>query len=172
MKKKKHQSEPEPYNWIDALIRFAQISGTLAGFCITFVVLEIGGKLADIEIYPNGVTYGQISVSLFGTSAALFIFSSQRFLRAHEHNLWKLPTDYKEAINRKHGPFTDDQWKELLVKSDGKCRQCEKEGRYAYNGAMLVMITGLFWAIASYNMAVAVLVVVISFALEALQIFR
>lgn len=172
MKRKENKDEIESYNWIDVLIRFAQISGTFAGFCITFIVLVIGGKLADTDICSIGVTYGQISVMLFGTSAALFIFSSQRFLRAQEHNLWKLPTEYKKLIKKKHGPFTGDQWEELLLKSDEKCRLYEKEGRYAYNGAMLVMITGLFWAIVSYNMIIAILVFVIGVALEALQKFR
>jgi hypothetical protein len=172
IKVKENKEEIEPYNWIDVLIRFAQISGTFAGFCITFIVLAIGGKLADTDIFSVGVTYGQISIMLFGTSAALFIFSSQRFLRAQEHNLWKLPTEYTKLIKKKHGPFTDDQWEELLLKSDEKCRLYEKEGRHTYNVATLVMITGLFCAIASYNMIIAVLVFVVCLALEAYQIFR
>ena len=171
MKKEKNRDTLEPYNWIDVLIRFAQISGTFAGFCITFIVLTIGGKVADVQIWSIGVTYGQISVFLFGTSAALFIFASQRFLRAQEHNLWRLPVEYKEAI-MKDGSFTDSQWEELLLSSDKKCREYEKEGRWTYDGASLVMILGLFFAIASYNSGVALFVLIIGVVLEALQIFK
>jgi hypothetical protein len=170
--KKIDKDELEPYNWINVLIRFAQISATFAGFCITFIVLVLGGRLADIGIYSNGVTYGQMSVLLFGTSAALFIFSSQRFLRAEEHNLWTLPSEYKKIIKKKHGPFTNQRWEDLLLKSDERCRQCNKEGGYAYNGALLVMIFGLFFAVAPYNMTIGVFVLVIGVALEAFQIIR
>jgi hypothetical protein len=170
--KKRDKDELEPYNWIDVLIRFAQISATFAGFCITFIVLVLGGRLADIEIFPNGVTYGQISVLLFGMSAALFIFSSQRFLQAQEHNLWSLSTKYQKAIRKDHGPFSTDQWEELLRKSDGKSRQYNEEGSLAYNVAILVMIGGLFCAIASYNLVVALVVAIAGYALEVLQVIR
>jgi hypothetical protein len=170
--KKRDKDELEPYNWIDVLIRFAQISATFAGFCITFIVLVLGAKLADIGIYPNGVTYGQISVLLFGISASLFIFSSQRFLHAQEYNLWKLPTDYKKSIEKDRGPLTNDQWEDLLLKSEGRCRLYEKEGRYAYDGASFMMIFGLFWAVASYKLTIAILLFVMGVASEALQILR
>ena len=172
VKRKEDKDRIEPYNWPDVLIRFAHISGTFAGFCITFIVLVLGGRLADIGLYSNGVTYGQISVLLFGISAALFIFSSQRFLRAQEHNLWSLSTKYEKVIRKNHGPFTADQWEELLLKSDCKSRQYNEEGCFAYNGAILIMIGGLFWAIASYNLVVALIVAIAGYALEALQVIR
>lgn len=172
VKKERNKDELERYNWIDVLIRFAQISATFAGFCITFIVLVLGGKLADIEIGSIGVTYGQISVLLFGTSAALFIFSSQRFLQAQEHNLWRLPPEYANAIKKDRGPFTNNQWEKLLLKSDERCRLYEEEGRHAYNGAMIVMLSGLFSAIASYHMTIAILVFIIGITLEALQMLR
>jgi hypothetical protein len=169
---RKDKCKKENYNWLDVLIRHAQIAATFAGFCITFIVLVIGGKLTDIDIYSIGATFGQFSVMLFGTSAALFIFSSQRFLQAQEHNLWELPNEYKRLIHKKHGPFTDDQWEELLLKGEKKCRQYEKEGRYAYNVAVIVMTIGLFWAVAPYHMTIAVLVTVLGLTLEAFQILR
>lgn len=78
----------------------------------------------------------------------------------------------RRLSEKKHGPFTDDQWEELLQESDEKCRQYEKEGRNAYNIAILTMIAGLFLAIASYNLTVAFLVAIIGYALEALQFVK
>lgn len=164
--------EPRAHNWFEVLIRFAQIAGTFAGFCITFMVLVIGGKLADNGIFPIGITNGQLSVILFGISAVLFIFSSQRFLEAQEHNLWNLPPEYKALFRKKHGGLTDDQWEDLLQNNDGKCRQYEKEGGRAYNCALLAMITGIFFIVGSYNWAIAILVSGMGYALEAYQILR
>jgi hypothetical protein len=84
--------------------------GTVFAFSEPTYLIILARALADTDVYSIGVTYGQISVMFFGTSAALLIFSSQRFLRAQEHNLWKLPTEYRKLIKKKHGPFTDDQW--------------------------------------------------------------
>ena len=136
------------------------------------MVLILGGRLADTVIYPNGVTYGQISVLLFGTSAALFVFSSQRFLRAQEHNLWNLSTKYEKAIKKVHGPFSTDQWQELLRKSDNRSRQYNGEGTHAYNLAILIMISGLLFAITPYNLVVALTVAILGYTLEALQVIR
>jgi hypothetical protein len=172
MRRSKNKDDPKPYNWSDVLIRFAQISGTFAGFCITFIVLAIGGKVSNVEMFSLGANYGQISVSLFGISAALFIFSSQRFLRAQEYNLWSLSSEYQKSIKKHRGPFTADQWEELLLKSEDKCWQCEEEGRHTYNGAVLIMIGGLFFAIASYDLVVAFIVAIAGYSLEALQIIR
>ena len=44
MKKNKDIKKVEPYNWVAVSIRYAQISATFAGFCITFIVLILGGK--------------------------------------------------------------------------------------------------------------------------------
>lgn len=172
MNRKKDKDELEPYNWIDTLIRFAQISGTFAGFCITFIVLIIGGNIPKVGICSTGITYGQLSVLLFGICGSLFIFASQRFLRAQEHNLWKLPAVYKNVIRKIHGPSTKDEWENMLVKSDEKCRRYQREGRWAYNGAILLMITGLFFAISLYNTTIAVSAFIIGLLLEVWQILN
>lgn len=88
-------------NWIASLVHFASISGVLAGFCITFIALVLGGQVADVDICTMGVTFGQISVLLFGTSTVFFIAAAQRFLHARETHTWDLPNDYKRFVKSK-----------------------------------------------------------------------
>nr|MDO8080821.1 hypothetical protein [Candidatus Freyarchaeota archaeon] len=68
------------YNWRVTLTHFASISGVLAGFCVAFIALILGGRIADIEIYYSGLTFGQIAVLLFGISTGLFISAAELFL--------------------------------------------------------------------------------------------
>lgn len=67
------------YNWRSTLTHFASISGVLAGFCIAFIALVLGGRIADIEIYTGGVTFGQVAVLLFGISTGFFICAAELF---------------------------------------------------------------------------------------------
>jgi hypothetical protein len=139
---------------------------------LTFIVLILGGRLADIAFLQNIVTYGQTEVLLFGISSALFIFSSQRFLTLQEHDLWSLSDYYRDFIKEQEGLFTTREWNDLLKRSDEGSRTYEKEGRCAYNTAILIVIIGLFFAIASYQFFVAIVVTLVSIILEIYQILK
>jgi hypothetical protein len=76
------------------------------------------------------------------------------------------------AIKKDHGPFSDDQWEKLLRQGDSKSRQCNEEGSIAYNVAIIVMIGGLFCAIAAYDLVVASVVAFAGYSLEVLQMIR
>lgn len=158
-------------NWIASLVHFASISGVLAGFCITFIALVLGGQIADVDICTKGVTFGQISVLLFGTSASLFIAAAQRFLHARETHAWDLPNDYRrfvESREKKKGK----KWDDFLHESDIQSRKYEKEGRIFYNLAMLIMIGGLVFAIAPYSLGIALFVGTIGYLMEAWQVLK
>jgi hypothetical protein len=65
--------------------------GVLAGFCVTFVALILGGKIADSRIEPTVVTYGQVAVLLFGLSTSLFICASEFFMLANDFDVFSIP---------------------------------------------------------------------------------
>lgn len=157
------------HNWGGVLTDFAAVSGILAGFSVTFIALIMGGKVADVELCTSGVTFGQISVLLFGISSMFFIFSSQRFLHAHEFNVWDLPDEYIRLNLNNMKTARPKEWDDLLIKSDAFCRKYEKEGRYSYDLSIFLMIGGLFFMIVPYSMVVAILVVVFGIILEASQ---
>lgn len=159
----------EPYNWVAASIRYAQIAATFAGFSITFIVLILGGNLNDFNISPS-LSLNQIAILLFGISSGFFIFSSQRFLLTQQYDLWMLSEDYKNSIKEKEEIKTALQWKDFLIKNDNYCRKYEKQGRYAYNTAIIIMIFGLFAVIWSYNFIIAAFILGISLLLEIYQI--
>lgn len=152
-------------NWIASLVSFASISGALAGFCITFIALVLGGQVADLNIGTTGVTFGHISVLLFGTSSALFIAAAQRFLHAQETHLWDLPEDFKRFI-RNDRERKGKEWDEVLYESSVKSQKYENEGRKFYNSATLIMIGGLFFAIYPYNWGIALFVSALGYLLE------
>lgn len=159
------------YNWIDTLVHFASISGILAGFSVTFIALILGGQVADVDICTTGITFGQISVLLFGISTGLFICSSQRFIHAQEFNLWDLPSEYVRFLKEKLKE-QEKEWDSYLLESDAKCRRYEKEGRITYNLAIVVMLGGLFLAIAPYNVVIALFVTGLGYLLEMYQYLK
>lgn len=159
------------YNWIDALVHYASISGILAGFCVTFIALILGGQIADVNIRTTEVTFGQISVLLFGVSTALFICSSQRFIHAQEFNVWDLPSDYVKFLKAEL-KGQEKEWDNYLLESDIRCRQYEREGRITYNLAIVFMLGGLFLAIVPYNFFIASLVAILGYLLELWQFLK
>lgn len=159
------------HNWGDVLTDFAAISGILAGFSVTFIALIMGGQVADVEICTSGVTFGQISVLLFGTSSMLLIFASQRFLHAHEFNAWDLPDEYIRLCLGDMKTARPKEWDALLLKGDASSRKYEREGRYSYDLAIFLMIGGLFFMIIPYSMVIAILVFVLGIILEVIQYF-
>lgn len=165
-------SEPSTgYNWIDTLVHFASISGVLAGFCVAFIALIIGGQVGDVDICTSGITFGRMSVLFFGIPAVLFVFASQRFLHAHEFNIWNLPHEYYKFVKKK----VEDQkkrWEDFLLESDATCRKYETEGSASYNAAVIFMLVGLFLIVFPYNLVIALIVGVLGLLLELLQYVR
>jgi hypothetical protein len=160
------------HNWLDGLAHFADISGILAGFSVAFIALIMGGQVANVGICTSGVTFGQLSVLLFGSSSIFFIFASQRFLHAHEYNVWDLPEEYIRLTLDDLKSAQPKKWDEFLLENDSTCRKYEKEGRYSYDFAILLMIGGLFFMIVPYSLVAAILVFTLGALLETLQYLR
>jgi len=143
----------------------------LAGFCVAFIALILGGQVADVSICTTGVTFGQISVLLFGISTALFTFASQRFIHAHEFNVWNLPEEYKRFLKQEL-KNQNKNWDSFLLKSDARCRRYEREARLGYNYGIFFMLAGLLSAIIPYNLVIAFFVAILGYLLEAWQLLR
>jgi hypothetical protein len=155
------------YNWRASLSDYARVSGVLAGFSITFIALILGGKVADFSIW-NGVSFGQVSVLLFGAATSLLIASSQLFLQAREFDVFSIPERYIKLLkedcelkNKKWADYEDEQTKH--------CRIKEQMGRKFYNAAIFLMFVGLFFAILPYNTLIAIVVGGLGLALEVWQ---
>lgn len=159
------------YNWRNTLTHFAAISGVLAGFCVTFIALTLGGEVADIGICTTGVTFGQISVLLFGISTGLFICAAELFLCAKEFDVYHIPKPYWELLKEDCEQKKKD-WAEFEDEQTAKCRQNERLGRKCYNSAVFIIFGGLFFAIVPYNIVIAVIVAGLGISLELWQMQR
>lgn len=157
------------YNWREALSDFASISGTLAGFSITFIGIVLGWSLADTKIYGE-ITFGYVTVLLIGISMALFIAASQLFLTAKGYNIWALSARYEEDLQKRFEKEQKD-WDSIKTNSLDKCVKYEKYGRICYNLSLFIMFTGLGFVIWPYNFVVAIIIIGLCYALEFLQIF-
>ena len=73
-------SERRGRNWRNTLTDYASVSGVLAGFCVAFIGIVLGWSVADTNIL-GVVTYGNISVLLFGISVCLFIAARARSIQ-------------------------------------------------------------------------------------------
>ncbi len=156
------------YNWRNTLTHYAAIAGVMAGFCVTFIALILGGSIADVEIYPQGFTFGQISILFFGISTGLFISASEIFLHGKGYDVFSIPQPYCELLkedceidNIKWADFEDEQTK--------KCRFYEKYGRFLYNIAIFSLFCGLFFAIAPFSLLIAVIISIFGIVLEIWQ---
>ena len=159
------------YNWRSTLTHFARISSVLGGFCVTFIALILGGKIADIEIYTTEVTFGQVAVLLFGISTGLFVCAAELFLLAKEFDVYGIPQPYRKLLKEGREQQKKD-WAEFEVKQTEKCRHNERLGRKCYNTAIFILFDGLFFAIAPYNPLIASLVCGLGTSLELWQILR
>jgi uncharacterized membrane protein len=159
------------YNWRETLTDFAHISGVLAGFCVTFIALILGGKIADFNICTTGVTFGQMAVLLFGFSAGLFVCASELFLLAKEFDVFSIPDSYRELLKDDCEQKQKD-WSEFEDKQTKQCRHNERIGRRCYNSAIFTTFIGLFFAIAPYNLIIATIVSVLGILLESWQMLR
>ena len=156
------------YNWRNTLTHFAAIAGVLAGFCVTFIALVLGGQVADIEICSSGVTFGQISVLLFGISAGLFICAAELFLLAKEYDVFGIPKPYRELLKEGCEEKKKD-WAEFEDEQTAECRRNELLGRRFYNSGIFIIFGGLFFAITPYNIVIAIIVAGLGILLELWQ---
>jgi hypothetical protein len=159
------------YNWRNTLTHFASISGALAGFCVTFIALILGGKVADIEICNSQLTFGQIAVLLFGISTGLFICATELFLLAKEFDVFSIPDPYRKLLKDDCKQKSED-WADFEDKQTKRCRGNEKLGRRCYNFAIFTIFVGLFFAIVPYNLGIASSVSGLGILLESWQILR
>lgn len=157
------------YNWRGTLTDFARTSGVLAGFCVTFIALILGGKIGNTPIETNSVTFGQLAVLLFGFSTSLFICASEFFMHADEFDVFSIPEPYREILKRDR-ELKNEDWTAFEREQTEKCRQNERIGRAFYNIAIFTIFLGLLFAIAPYNSAIAVLVSSVGIVLELWQI--
>lgn len=161
-------------NWRNALTNFAAVSGILAGFSITFIVLILGGRVPDSLIFPQyaelKVTYGHVAVLSLGISAALFISAAQFFLLSREFDIYDIPESYREVLRHRHDETKED-WEEFEKESDSKCHQYESSGRNLYNIAVFGVWIGVGFAILPYNCLIALVVAGSGIILEIWQTY-
>ena len=156
------------YNWRNTLTDYAAISGVLAGFSITFIALILGGTFQDITFF--GLSFGLLSVLLFGCAATFFISAAELFLTAKTYYIFDIPeVYYKELIDhlsKKLNRTEKNTKKEQL----DKCRHYEKYGRILYNTSIFLLSVGLFFIIAPYNIIIAIIVFCLGILLQLYQI--
>lgn len=157
------------FNWRTTLSNFASISGVLAGFCVTFIALILGGQLRDFEICTSGVTSTQMTVLLFGVSSGLFICAMEFFLHAKEFDVFSVPKPYLKLL-REGCEEEKRDWAEFEDEQTKYCRKNERIGRHFYNIAIFLMFIGLFFAIAPYNIIIALIAGGLGMILELWQI--
>ena len=160
------------YNWRQTLAHFAAISGVLAGFCVTFIALILGGPVADYEICTTRVTFGQTAVLLFGVSTGLFVCAAELFLLSKEYDVFDLSEPYRQFLKENIVGEKKEEWKRFEDETTERCRQNEKLGRYFYNSAIFIVFFGLLFAIAPYNAVIAIIVFLLGIILESWQMIR
>ena len=159
------------HNWRETLTNFASISGVLAGFCVTFIALILGGPIADIQICTSGVTFGQVAVLLFGVSTGLFISAAELFLHAKEFDVFSIPEPYLKLL-REDCEEKKKDWTEFEDEQTKLCRHNERLGRRCYNVAIFIIFGGLFFATAPCSLPIASLVSGFGIIIESWQLLR
>ncbi len=92
-------------------------------------------------------------------------------MHAKEFDVFSIPEPYRELL-RKDCKLNDKEWADFEDEQTEKCRQNEKYGRIFYNIAVISLFVGLFFAIAPYNLLVAIIVSVFGVTLEFFQILK
>ena len=156
------------YNWRNTLVDYASISGVLGGFCVSFIAIILGWSIADTPLFV-GLTFGYVSVLLFGISVSLFISSAGFFLIAKNFDLFDLPGTYEEWLQKTFESEGKD-WYEIRNLAHKNCRRNEKFGRICYNTSIFVMLFGLAFSIIPYHFLVALIVAVLGVILELIQL--
>ncbi len=154
------------------MVNFAAISGVLAGFCVTFIALILGGRVAQFELPSVRVTYGEISVLFLGVSTALFICSSELFLLAKEYDVFSLPKSYRHFLKENVVGKAKEKWEAFEDANTRKCRLNEKLARDFYNAAIFLIFFGLLFILLPYNVVIAALVFFTGVILESWQMVR
>lgn len=172
MTSKDKQERTTGYNWRNTLSDFAAVSGILAGFSVTFIALILSTVIANVKILNCDVTFGQIAVLFFGLTTGLFIASTELFLQAKDFDVYDVSEPYYNKL--KDEDFKGDQnaWNTFVDKQIGFCRDNERAGRKCYNAALFIIFIGLFFAIAPYNLIIALIVSGFGLAIETWQFFK
>ena len=158
------------WNWRSTLTDYATISGVLAGFSVTFIALMLTKQTADINIIVPSLTFGRITVLLFGVSAGLFIAAGEYFLQAKEFDIYGVPERYL-SLFRKNSKDKKD-WEKREKSQTESLRRQEKKGRRFYNVAIFSVLVGLWFAITPYNVVIASIVAGVGIAIELSQYLR
>ena len=156
------------YNWRNTLNEFARTAGVLAGFCITFVALILSGKVADSYIGVTLIKFSDVAILFFGIAASLLIAASQLFLHAREHDVYGFSKEYEDKMREKCEKEGED-WNLVKKQQTELCKVSEMRGRKFYNAAIFAMFFGLGFAIAPYNIVIALLVAGLGITLEGWQ---
>ena len=157
------------YNWRNVLTDFATISGILAGFSITFIVLVLGARAPySYNSTELEAACGQLTVFSLGISAALFISAAQFFLLAKEFDIYGIPARYIDVLKREYGQTAED-WERFEKDSNDKCHWYNSRGTSLYNAAVFMIWIGVLFATFPYNLWVAFVVAGLGIILEAWQ---
>lgn len=92
----------------------------------------------------DGLHFKDLSSTLVGLAAVLFIASMEFFLSAKENNAWDLPQRYRDTLSITLGA---ERFKEELGRMNQALVASERYGRYAYNLAILLLFIGLFFVL-------------------------
>ncbi len=159
--------EESGWNWRSTLGDFATISGVLAGFSVTFIALLLAKPVSDVGVLGSSITFGQLSVLLFGVSTALFIAAAEYFLEAKEFDIYSVPDRYLHLFEEEDAD--KEKWKKRQDLQTTSLRRREKRGRVFYDIAIFAVFIGLWFAIAPYSIVIAFIVAGVGIGLEISQ---
>ncbi len=142
------------YNWRNGLSDYAQNCGVLAGFCFTLIVFILGWNVSQQVIYGSTIQFGHVAVFLTGVASILYIAAADLFLTAKQYDLWSLPTDYRNELQKR----LDDKWASTTEAAEKTSRTYERYGRLSYNAGLLLVFAGIAFVIAPYNLWLAIVV--------------
>ena len=111
----------------------------LAGFCVTFVALILGGRVADVDISVLGATFGQIAALCFGVSCGVLVSSAEFFLNSKDFDIFGVPESYRSLL-KEDCESKGKNWSDFEDEQTAGCRNNEAKGRHLYN----VGIFGIF----------------------------
>ncbi len=158
------------YNWGNTLPSYASVSGVLAGFSLTFIVFILGKEAANSQL-AFGLSWADFSVIALGTTAALFIAAMQYFLTAKDYDVWNLSSSHLESL-RERFERESVPWEGIVKMSLESCRTYEARGRRLYNYAIFGLFAGLFFAIGPFSLLVAVVVLILGWGSEVIQVLQ
>jgi len=153
-------------NWVNALDNLTALSAGLVAFPLAFIVFIIGLSIGASKTLGFGVTWQTVGVLLNGISAILFVAGAEFFATAKEYNLWGLPIDYEQYLEKLYGP---ERWEEIKKKTQETTLDHEERGRHCYNGAIMLMFGALFFVVGPYNLVTAIILSGAGILLECYQ---